>query len=63
MFSTIGTYQTLNNAERLKKFDPSKYKLVIVDEAHHAAAISSVQSLSSRPSLIDQIPATFTLLQ
>lgn len=40
MISTIGTYQTLNNAERLKKFDPSQYKLVIVDEAHHAAAIS-----------------------
>jgi ATP-dependent helicase IRC3 len=38
--STIGTYQTLNNVERLKKFDPSKFKLVIVDEAHHAAAFS-----------------------
>jgi ATP-dependent helicase IRC3 len=40
MHSTIGTYQTLNNVERLKKFDPSKFKLVIVDEAHHAAAFS-----------------------
>ena len=38
--STIGTYQTLSNVERLKKFDPSKFKLVIVDEAHHAAAFS-----------------------
>jgi ATP-dependent helicase IRC3 len=40
MDSTIGTYQTLNNPERLKKLDPSRYKLAIVDEAHHAAAIS-----------------------
>ena len=38
--STIGTYQTLSNVERLKKFDPSNFKLVIVDEAHHAAAFS-----------------------
>ncbi|ORY27479.1 P-loop containing nucleoside triphosphate hydrolase protein [Naematelia encephala] len=37
---TIATYQTLNNIERLRKFDPSKFKLVIVDEAHHAAADS-----------------------
>jgi ATP-dependent helicase IRC3 len=38
--STIATYQTLSNPERLKKFDPSRFKLVIVDEAHHAAALS-----------------------
>lgn len=40
--STVATYQTLNNPDRLKKFDPKHFKLVIVDEAHHAAAISSV---------------------
>lgn len=38
--STIATYQTLSNAERLIKFDPNDFKLVIVDEAHHAAALS-----------------------
>jgi superfamily II DNA or RNA helicase len=38
--STIGTYQTLNNVERLRKFDSERTKLVIVDEAHHAAAFS-----------------------
>lgn len=36
----IATYQTLNNIERLRKFDPAALKLVIVDEAHHAAAFS-----------------------
>ncbi len=39
---TIATYQTLNNVERLRKFDPSRFTLVIVDEAHHAAAFSYV---------------------
>lgn len=40
MGRTIATYQTLNNVERLRKLDPRLFKLVIVDEAHHAAAIS-----------------------
>ncbi|WRT65477.1 uncharacterized protein IL334_002420 [Kwoniella shivajii] len=42
---TIATYQTLNNLERLYKFDPSEYKLIIVDEAHHAAAHSYLRLL------------------
>ncbi|RXK37471.1 hypothetical protein M231_05294 [Tremella mesenterica] len=42
---TIATYQTLNSIERLKKFDPKKFKLIIVDEAHHAAAISYLRIL------------------
>ncbi|KIK05463.1 hypothetical protein K443DRAFT_675026 [Laccaria amethystina LaAM-08-1] len=37
---TIATYQTLNSAERLAKFNPHKLKAVIIDEAHHAAAPS-----------------------
>lgn len=43
--STVATYQTLLRSERLKKFDPSHMKAVIVDEAHHAAAPSYVLSL------------------
>ncbi len=39
---TVATYQTLNNIDRLKKLDPSRFKLIIVDEAHHAAAPSQV---------------------
>ncbi|WVQ94456.1 hypothetical protein IAU59_001535 [Kwoniella sp. CBS 9459] len=42
---TIATYQTLINPDRLAKFDPSKFKLVIVDEAHHAAAHSYLRLL------------------
>ncbi|KIM48248.1 hypothetical protein M413DRAFT_226262 [Hebeloma cylindrosporum] len=37
---TVATYQTLNNEERLLKFDPRKLKAVVIDEAHHAAAPS-----------------------
>ncbi|KAL1410248.1 putative ATP-dependent helicase IRC3 [Vanrija albida] len=42
---TIATYQTLNNPERLNKFDPARFKLVIVDEAHHAASLSYLRLL------------------
>lgn len=38
--STIATYQTLLQAQRLAKFDPKGLKAVIIDEAHHAAAPS-----------------------
>ncbi|KAF9568440.1 P-loop containing nucleoside triphosphate hydrolase protein [Agrocybe pediades] len=37
---TVATYQTLNNDQRLLKFDPQTMKAIIVDEAHHAAAPS-----------------------
>lgn len=37
---TVATYQTLAHGDRILKFDPARYKLVIVDEAHHAAAPS-----------------------
>ncbi|KAG9041263.1 hypothetical protein FS837_012482 [Tulasnella sp. UAMH 9824] len=43
---TVATYQTLNIFERLSKFDPSLFKVVVVDEAHHAAAPSYVKILS-----------------
>ncbi|CCA76607.1 hypothetical protein PIIN_10598 [Serendipita indica DSM 11827] len=39
---TVATYQTLARGGRLEKFDPRWTKAVIVDEAHHAAAKSSV---------------------
>ena len=38
--STIATYQTLSNLDRLQRSDPALFKLVIVVEAHHAAAQS-----------------------
>lgn len=42
--STVATYQTLLQAPRLAKFDPNFLKVVVVDEAHHAAAPSYVLS-------------------
>ena len=36
--STVATYQSLNSSNRLAKFDPTKFKCVVVDEAHHSAA-------------------------
>ncbi|OCF45058.1 hypothetical protein I317_01109 [Kwoniella heveanensis CBS 569] len=42
---TIATYQTLINPDRLAKFVPDRFKLIIVDEAHHAAAHSYLRLL------------------
>ena len=39
-YRTIATYQTLSRPQHLHKFDANKFKAVIVDEAHHAAAPS-----------------------
>lgn len=38
--STVATYQTLLQPQRLAKFHPNTLKTIIVDEAHHAAAPS-----------------------
>ncbi|KAF8971370.1 P-loop containing nucleoside triphosphate hydrolase protein [Flammula alnicola] len=43
---TIATYQTLNNEQRLMKFDSKLLKAIIIDEAHHAAAPSYRRLLS-----------------
>ncbi|KAF7347873.1 DEAD-box family helicase [Mycena venus] len=37
---TVATYQTLRQAERVKKFNPASLKAIVIDEAHHAAAPS-----------------------
>ncbi|MBW0482131.1 hypothetical protein O181_021846 [Austropuccinia psidii MF-1] len=42
----IATYQSLNSKQRYKRFEPSEFKCVIVDEAHHALSASYVQILS-----------------
>ena len=35
---TIASVQSINSKDRLDKFDPSNFKLVLVDEAHHIVA-------------------------
>ncbi|KAG8870992.1 hypothetical protein FRB98_001125, partial [Tulasnella sp. 332] len=42
----VTPYQTLNQANRLRKSDPRLYKVVVVDEAHHSAAPSYSRILS-----------------
>ncbi|KAJ7244750.1 P-loop containing nucleoside triphosphate hydrolase protein [Mycena haematopus] len=37
---TVATYQTLRQAERIKKFNAAFLKAIVIDEAHHAAAPS-----------------------
>ncbi|KAJ7487550.1 P-loop containing nucleoside triphosphate hydrolase protein [Mycena galericulata] len=43
---TVATYQTLRQAERVRKFDPASLKAIVIDEAHHAAAPSYRRLLS-----------------
>ncbi|EMR08045.1 hypothetical protein PNEG_03487 [Pneumocystis murina B123] len=42
---TIASVCTLMSHERLKKFDPSRFKLILIDEVHHAAAASYIRIL------------------
>lgn len=32
---TVASMQSITSKDRIEKFDPSRFKLVIVDEAHH----------------------------
>ena len=41
----ISTYQTVSNTKRLNAIDPSKFKLIVIDEAHHSAAESYLKIL------------------
>ncbi|KJZ79944.1 hypothetical protein HIM_00658 [Hirsutella minnesotensis 3608] len=42
---TVASVQSITSRERLEKFDPSSYKLVLVDEAHHIVASSYLKTL------------------
>ncbi|BFZ59414.1 Putative ATP-dependent helicase IRC3 [Saitoella coloradoensis] len=42
---TVASVQSLVSQDRLMKFDPSRFKLILIDEAHHAAAPSYTQCL------------------
>jgi len=65
---TIASVQSITSKDRLDKFDPSRFKLVLVDEAHHAVAPGYLRVLShfgleqkneKSPSLIG-VSATFS---
>ncbi|KAL1883810.1 hypothetical protein VTK73DRAFT_8346 [Phialemonium thermophilum] len=43
---TIASLQSITSGDRLAKFDPGRFKLVLVDEAHHIVARGYVKILS-----------------
>ena len=43
---TVATVQTLRQPSRLCKFDPSRFKCIIVDEAHHSTSASYLSVLA-----------------
>ncbi|GAA5856456.1 hypothetical protein JCM9279_003535 [Rhodotorula babjevae] len=57
---TVCTYQTLarSSCKRLDKFVPDRFKAVIVDEAHHAAAKSYLDILARFDSHVEHALAT-----
>ncbi|KAI2469949.1 P-loop containing nucleoside triphosphate hydrolase protein [Annulohypoxylon bovei var. microspora] len=42
---TIASIQSINSGDRIDKFDPSRFKLVLVDEAHHIVAPGYLRTL------------------
>ena len=42
---TVASVQSLIAGDRLEKFDPSRFKLILVDEAHHIVAQSYLRIL------------------
>ncbi|KAI1099907.1 P-loop containing nucleoside triphosphate hydrolase protein [Jackrogersella minutella] len=65
---TIASVQSINSGDRIDKFDPSRFKLVLVDEAHHIVAVTYLKILehfgldqkrADSPSLVG-VSATFS---
>ncbi|KAI1461468.1 P-loop containing nucleoside triphosphate hydrolase protein [Annulohypoxylon moriforme] len=42
---TIASIQSINSGDRIEKFDPNRFKLVLVDEAHHIVAPQYLRTL------------------
>lgn len=42
---TIASVRSITSGDRIMKFDPKKFKLVLVDEAHHIVASSYMDTL------------------
>jgi len=43
---TIASVQSIISGDRMSKFDPKKFKLVLIDEAHHATSNSYTSTLA-----------------
>ncbi|OJJ47038.1 hypothetical protein ASPZODRAFT_151615 [Penicilliopsis zonata CBS 506.65] len=65
---TIASIQSLVSKDRMEKFDPARFKLVLVDEAHHIVAASyrkalahfGLDSLSDNSPILVGVSATFS---
>ena len=42
---TVASVQSINSGDRISKFDPERFKLVLVDEAHHITASTYMDTL------------------
>ncbi|KAL8929185.1 MAG: hypothetical protein Q9208_001268 [Pyrenodesmia sp. 3 TL-2023] len=42
---TVASVQSITSGDRISKFDPARFKLLLVDEAHHIAASSYMDTL------------------
>lgn len=42
---TVASVRSITSGDRISKFDPARFKLVLVDEAHHIAASSYMDTL------------------
>jgi ATP-dependent helicase IRC3 len=42
---TVASVQSITSSDRLQKFDPSRFKLVLVDEAHHIVSPTYLEVL------------------
>jgi len=42
---TVASIQSINSQDRIKKFSPANYKLVLVDEAHHIVSAAYLKVL------------------
>lgn len=43
---TVASIQSITSRERINKFDPDTYKLILVDEAHHIVAPNYLNALA-----------------
>lgn len=65
---TVASIQSITSGERLEKFDPNAYKLILVDEAHHIVATKYLSVLeyfglrheASGPAALVGVSATFS---
>ena len=42
---TVASVQSITSGDRMEKFDPSRFKLILVDEAHHIVAPKYMEAL------------------